>query len=252
MTGLTLERRGAVAVVGLDRPSHRNAFDAALAERFEALVTRLGADPGVRAVVLTSTGPTFASGGDLHQLEAWLGEPRGGALVRGMGDRLAAVESVPVPVLAAVNGDVLGGGCELVLACDAVFVERQASLQFRHVHMGLTPAWGTVSRLVARVGQPRAADLLLSGRAVPAAEAVALGLALELCEPGAALDAALAYAARVEGASREAVGAMKRVVRKVERSLRAAALPHEAEAFDAAFGGPDHRAAMARFRARRR
>src|SRR4029079_6441803 len=115
----------------------------------------------------------------------------------GMFDDLVACERCSLPVAAAVQGDVFGGGCELLLLCDFVIMEEQAELAFRHAKMGLSPAWGGMTRLVERVGPLEAARLLFSGENSTAAEALRIGLVNEVVSRGAARDRAIAKIARI-------------------------------------------------------
>jgi len=245
VSGLGVERRGAACVVTVDRPDVRNAIDRELAARIGVAIEEASADPDVRGVVLASVGPdVFLSGGDLRDFAPLVHAADGARQVRAMASGLAAIDRADVPVIAAVNGDVYGGGCELLLLCDLVLVEEHASLSFRHVAMGLVPAWGGVSRLVLRAGLERAAEWLLTGRPIPAVEAAAHGLASEVVPRGAALDRALAWIDAVAGRDRAAVAQMKQILRASTAAMTVAARDVEAKAFDAAWGGAAHRTAM--------
>lgn len=245
---LEARRQGGTLVLTVDRPEARNAIDRALAEALAAAVEATREDPSVRAIVLASTGSeVFLAGGDLKAFARLDMGPAGAAEVAELGERLRIFEQVDVPVIAAVDGTVLGGGCEVLLLCDLVVMERQASLRLVHAQMGLAPAWGGTSRLCARVGLGRARQALLLAEPIDAETAHDWGLVDRLVEKGEALGAALAWAERVATLPRDGL-------RAVKTSLRAALAGGEngeREAFIGAWGGPAHQAAMQAFGRRR-
>ncbi len=169
----------------------------------------------MRGIVLTGAGDrTFTSGGDLNMLaELAAAQPGEGAAVLDMGDELAICERADVPVIAAVQGDAYGGGCELLLLCDLVIVESHAQLAFRHAKMGLSPAWGGLTRLVERVGPIEAARLLFTAEKIDAAEALRIGLVNEVVPRGAARARAIARVSRIADNPRTSVAALKRAPR---------------------------------------
>jgi enoyl-CoA hydratase len=188
-----VETAGDAVVLTVDRPETHNAIDSATARGLADAVSLASRDPRVRGVVLTGAGDQcFISGGDLNLIAELVRTEQSGQAVLDIGAELAAFERAPVPVVAAVQGDAFGGGCELLLLCDAVIVESHARLGFVHAKMGLTPAWGGLTRLVERVGPLEAARLLYSGERIDAAEALRLGLVNEVVPKGAARARAVA------------------------------------------------------------
>ncbi len=172
------ERRGAVLVLTLDRPPVNALNRAILAD----LVAALDALGDARAVVLTGGGgKAFVAGADIAAMKdldpvtAMTFAAEGQAVL----DRL---EALPVPVIAAVNGFALGGGCELAMACDIILAAPTAAFGQPEVKLGVIPGFGGTQRLVRRVGSQRARELCFTGRVVKADEAVALGLALKVCD----------------------------------------------------------------------
>ena len=248
---LQIETVGEAVVITVDRPATRNAIDGATAQGIAAAIARASADPAVRGVVLAASGPTYLSGGDLNLLAALVDDARGAEAILALGDELAAIGQSPLPVIAAVSGDVFGGGCEIVLLCDLVIVEEHAAFAFRHAKMGLSPAWGGMTRLVERVGPIEAARLLFTAEKVDASEALRLGLANEIVARGAARTRALARVARIAENPRDSVAALKRTLGQVHEARRGAAIDREREAFSSRWGGPDHRAAIQAFTARK-
>ncbi|MGK3959199.1 enoyl-CoA hydratase/isomerase family protein [Sorangium sp. So ce118] len=244
---LRVEAAGDAVILTIDRPERRNAVDSTFARRLGDAIRLAGADPRVRGVVLAASGDIFVAGGDIRELHALAcGGAQGGEILA-MFDGLAAFEESEVPIVAAVQGDVLGGGCELLLLCDFVIVEEQAGLSFRHVKMGLSPAWGGLTRLCERVGPLEAARLLLTAEKIDAAEALRIGLVSEVVPTGAARGRAIAQVNRIADSPRTSVAAMKRSLRKVREALRASAVEVERQAFAEQWNGPDHRRAMDAF-----
>jgi enoyl-CoA hydratase len=248
---LLIETVGAAVVITVNRPATRNSIDEATARGISAAIAQASENEAIRGVVLAAAGPTYLSGGDLNLLAALVDDARGAEAIVALGIELAAIEQSPLPVIAAVSGDVFGGGCEIVLLCDLVIVEEHAAFAFRHARMGLSPAWGGLTRLVERVGPVEAARLLYTAEKVDAVEAVRIGLAGEVVARGAARTRALARIATIAENPRESVGALKRALTDVRAARRGAAPALEREAFAQRWGSPDHRAAIRAFETRK-
>ncbi|AUX25552.1 enoyl-CoA hydratase [Sorangium cellulosum] len=245
---LRVEAAGDAVVLTIDRPGCRNAIDSAYARRLGEAIRLAAADPRVRGVVITAEGSKiFVAGGDIRELHALASGGAGGDAVLSMFEGFSALEESEVPVVAAVQGDVLGGGCELLLRCDFVIVEEHVALSFRHVKMGLSPAWGGLTRLCERVGPLAATRLLLTAEKIDAAEALRIGLVNEVVPTGAARGRAIAQVNRIADNPRTTVAAMKRSLCKVREALRASAVEVERRAFAEQWNGPDHRRAMDAF-----
>ncbi|HEV2368712.1 MAG TPA: crotonase/enoyl-CoA hydratase family protein, partial [Acidimicrobiales bacterium] len=191
---IEIESDGAVTVVTINRPEVRNAVDgptaAALADAFRAF----DADPSAAVAVLTGAGGTFCSGADLKAVAAGRGnrvEPDGDGP---MGPTRLVLEK---PVVAAVEGHAVAGGLELALWCDLRVMARDAVFGVFCRRWGVPLVDGGTVRLPRLIGQSRAIDLILTGRAVGADEAVSIGLANRVCEPGRAREEAVALAAEI-------------------------------------------------------
>ncbi len=249
---LRVEPVGSAVVLTLDRPAKHNAIDAALARALVDAIRAASADPGVRGIVLTGAGDrTFTSGGDLDMLAQLTEDGQPGSAVVSLGEELASCERADVPVIAAVQGDAYGGGCELLLLCDLVIVESHAQLAFRHARMGLSPAWGGLTRLVERAGPLEAARLLFTAEKIDAAEALRIGLVNEVVPRGSARPRAVARVAAIADNPRTTVAALKRALYEVRASRRGAAMDREREVFAERWGAADHQAAMRAFQKRR-
>jgi enoyl-CoA hydratase len=249
---LRIESVGDAVVITVDRPEKHNAIDAATGRALADTVKLAGMDPSVRGIVITGAGEqTFTSGGDLDMLVDLVEREAKGDAVLHLGEELAACERADVPVIAAVQGDVYGGGCELLLLCDLVVMESHAAIAFRHAKMGLSPAWGGLTRLVERVGPIEAARLLFTAEKIDAAEARRIGMVNEVVPRGEARARALARVARIADNPRTTVAALKRALREVREARRGAAVDRERLVFSERWGAADHRDAMKAFLSRR-
>ena len=184
------ERRGAAAVLTIDRPQRRNAVDGPTAEALKAAYERFMADQHARVMVLTGAGDAaFCAGADLKALDSFgprLQDPAGPlGFTRLTPDR---------PAIAAISGWCLAGGLELALWCDLRIATRDAQLGFPERRWGVPLIDGGTQRLPRIVGQGRALDLILTGRIVDAQEALGMGLVTEVVEAGRHLERALEYA----------------------------------------------------------
>jgi enoyl-CoA hydratase len=247
------EPEAGVVVLTVNRPHVHNAFDWATLEAFRQAVDRLVQvaavpDGALRAVIVTGAGTrAFSSGGDLRALHGSTGPDDGRRLASTMGDALCALEGLPVPVLAAVNGYAIGGGAELALACDLRFVEETARLGLVHLKLAEVPGWGGGTRLARLVGHGRAARMLLEAADYPADELERLGVADFVVGRGQALDEALRFARRVAQADPAAVRAVKRLLVAAHAMDREDALSFERELFVELWPAPAHLRAMAEF-----
>jgi len=244
------ERRGAVALLTLDRPDVLNALDRATLESLEARLREIAADPGVRAVVVTGEGRAFCAGADIEAMRA-MNALEAEAFSR-LGHRvLGALEELAAPTLAAVNGFALGGGCELALACDFVYASERSRFGQPEVKLGLLPGFGGTSRLTRRVGPAWAKELVLSGEPLRAEEALRIGLANRLFPPEALLDEALAAAAALAARGPVAVRLAKRVIQEGQDADLRVAHALEQHAFAEVFASRDREEGMDAFLAKR-
>ena len=261
MTGqrVTVTTTDAVADVRLNRPEKRNALDGAM---FAGLVTageRLKAEPGVRAVVLSGEGPDFCAGLDFGSFQAMRdGErlslqielPPGHGPARAAGQRAAYVwTEIPVPVIAAVTGNALGGGLQIALGADIRIVAPDARLSVLEIRWGLVPDMTGTQLLPELVGRDVAKELTFTGRMVRGEEAVALGLATRV-DPDP-YQAALELARSIAGRSPHAIRAAKRLLDLAGRTGLATGFAAEQEEIRALIGSPNQAEAVtARFEKR--
>lgn len=234
----------------IDRPAKLNAIDAEVLDALDAAISAVEADPQVGAVVLTGGGEkAFVAGADiaamasLTALDAERFAERGQRVL----DRLSRL---PVPVIAAVNGVALGGGCELAMACDLVFAGPRARFGQPEVKLGVIPGFGGTQRLVRRVGWSAALDLCLTGRQITAEEALRMGLCSRLVE-GDVAEAATATAVEMLGLGPVALRLCKRAIHENADLSLAAAQAAERTLFGLCFATNDQDEGMAAFLARR-
>lgn len=240
---VTLATQGPIARITLDNPGARNAMTAAMMVQLIDAVDALAAWPGAVVILASSTPGMFCAGGDLAQVRAGLGDPAvGHDMAIAMGEALDALLDLPCVSIAAIDGKAIGGGAELVTACDLRVMGPDAQLDFVHVRLGVAPGWGGAARLTRLLGRNAAIQILGEAHAIDGPTAKRWGLADHVTD-GPALPAALDLARRYD-APPEAVRAVKRQV--VAANLPPAqAREEDAAAFASVWGGPAHRAALA-------
>ena len=210
---VTLEQRGPVALLTLDRPKALNALDTATLEAIADRCEEIAGTASVRAVVLTGAGRAFAAGADIAEMRAQ--SPVEAEAFSRLGHRAtAALESLTVPTIAAVGGYALGGGCELALACDWIYASDRARFGQPEVGLGLIPGFGGTSRLLRRVGIAWAKEIVLTGQQLSADEALRIGLANRLFGAEELLGAAVKAGETIAKQGPLAVAQAKRVMQE--------------------------------------
>lgn len=247
---LRSERRGAVALLTLDRPKALNALDRALLEALGEEIERVADASEIGALVLTGEGRAFAAGADIEQMRG-MSPVEALAFSRLGHGVLAALEELPIPTIAAVNGFALGGGCELALACDWIYASTAARFGQPEVSLGLLPGFGGTTRLVRRVGIAWARELVLTGAPISAPEALRLGLANRVFEPDELLEAALGAGEAIGRNGPLAVAAAKRVMQQGQDADIRTAHALEQQAFGLSFATEDRAEGMDAFLAKR-
>ena len=250
MSVVLLERPGpAVVLLRLNRPDRLNALNLELRESLASHFTELASDDAVRCVVLTGDEKAFAAGADVAELAQRTPTDPAFARVRAA---WVPIERYPRPIIAAINGFALGGGCELAMHCDIIVAGEGAKLGQPEVKLGIMPGAGGTQRLVRAVGKFAAMRWLLTGDPLSAAEAHRLGLVTEVVADGEVLKRALEIAARIAAQAPLAVAAIKDAV------LRGADLPLEAglrlegERFQELFATEDRAEGMRAFLEKRK
>ncbi|MGZ3417594.1 MAG: enoyl-CoA hydratase/isomerase family protein [Polyangiales bacterium] len=245
----------------VERPESANALDRAtsdaLSRALDDLEKRVARGTGPRGLVIASAArasgqrPVFLSGADLRELKAIAHDTEARHFAARMIAFLRQVEALPILVVAAISGDVYGGGCELVTACDIRVSERTAQFSFKQTRMGLTTGWGGTTRLVHLVGLGAAKRLLLTGLPCDAEEALRIGLVDELVDGGKSLDRARELVTIASEGGPEALASLKRglhdaVVLDAEESYA-----RELDRFVEAWSSAEHQEALAALDAKR-
>lgn len=237
---IRLERKDKIAVVFMNRPEKKNAFDKAMFEALEKITRELEQDCP-RAVVLTGTDDrSFCAGFDInldnHMTEAFLDAVNkkdtalAGALVNRMRYAIDGFVNLPVPVIAAINGPAYGGGAELATRCDMRIMDMEAQLCFSEVRLGLMPDWGGGACLARLVGPAHACDLVLTARVIKADEAFRMGLVNRVSDKGRCLDDAIKLAEQITRNGPKAIRHALAVLRQSRDLSLKDTLDKEAEA----------------------
>jgi enoyl-CoA hydratase len=206
-----VERRGRVGLVTLNRPERRNAFDAEQTKLLDAALNELDDDRSVRVIVLAATGPAFCAGTDLTR---GAGGRTGRGGFYGITDRRRST-----PIIAVTEGPAVGGGFEVILACDLVVASTNATFALPEVSRGLIATCGGLFRTHRALSPTLAAELLLTGDSIDAERAHAMGLVNRLTAPGEALSEAFRLADRICRNSPSAVAATVQSMRAVDGAL---------------------------------
>jgi len=241
-----------VGLLTINRPAVHNAIGLTTMPELERVLDHLEAAATLSVLVLTGAGDkTFVSGGDLKELEQLTTHQAAAAMSRQMQTLMTRVSVLPVPVIAAINGDCFGGGCEVALACDIRIASSRARFAFKQVTIGITPAWGGRARLVELVGRSIALRLMLTGEVIDAAEALRIGLVDSVVAPSSVRDSAAALAQQIAANPNQAVRAIKHQVTHGRELAGEVALEFEADSFARTWVSDDHLKAVAAWKQRR-
>lgn len=232
--GIEVERKASLAILTIARPDRLNAFNQAMFEALEDAARALSSGTLPRAVIITGAGSdAFCAGFDVNPDNPMVAEmaqavDRGekDPIARSIGALRAAVDrfvTLPVPIIAALNGKAYGGGAELAVRCDLRVMDPAAEICFSEVKLGLMPDWGGGATLAHLIGAASAADLILTARRIGADEALSLGLVNRVSAPGNALNDAIAMAEAISRNGPRAVYSALKVIRASRHlSLQAA------------------------------
>lgn len=233
-----------IAVVRINRPEVRNALNLALRRALAATFQELAADAAVRCIVITGDDKAFCAGADLSE---YVDASPVEILQRDMGRLWDAIADCPKPVIAAVNGFALGGGCELAMHADIIVAGRSARFGQPEVLIGITPGGGATQRLTRAVGKFVAMRLMLTGEIIDADEARSAGLVSRLVDDADVMTEALRLAGLIAGAAPLAVRKTKELVIESMNVPLAAGLRSERSAFQLMFDTHDKTKRMRAF-----
>ena len=249
MATVGVETRGAVGIARLDRPDARNALSPELMEELATAVERWDADPDVRCIVIAGNDDWFAAGADIKTMaERTFVETLTTPAAR-FWPRLAAVRT---PLIAAVSGYALGGGCELALLCDMIVASESAEFGQPEILLGIIPGGGGTQRLARVLGKQRAMELVLTGRRIGAQEALELGLVNRVASGFEWFDTAVELAQLVASRPPLAVRLGKEAVLAADETPLSAGLEHERRLYELAMATEDRVEGMTAFIEKRR
>jgi enoyl-CoA hydratase/carnithine racemase len=246
---LIAETRGAVGLARLNRPDARNALSPELMEELASLCERWDSDDDVRCLVIAGNDDWFAAGADIKAMvNRTLVETLSSPAAR-FWPRLAALRT---PMIAAVSGYALGGGCELALACDMIVAAEQAEFGQPEILLGIIPGGGGTQRLARVAGKQRAMEIVLTGQRIDAREAHALGIVNRVAPRKGWLEAALELAEVVAARPPIAVRLAKQAVLAAEETALGAGLDQERRLYEVAMATEDRVEGMSAFLEKRR
>jgi enoyl-CoA hydratase/carnithine racemase len=243
------EQRGAVGLARLNRPEARNALSPELMEELGALLERWDEDDGVGCVVIAGGDEWFAAGADIRSMAERSFQEVLAAPSARFWPRLAAVRT---PLIAAVSGYALGGGCELALACDMIVAAESAEFGQPEILLGIIPGGGGTQRLARVIGKQRAMELVLTGRRITASEAHELGIVDRVAPADGWLDSALELADVVSRRPPLAVRFGKQAVLAADETALSAGLAQERRLFEIAMATEDRVEGMKAFLEKRK
>lgn len=243
------ETRGRVGIITLDRPKALNALDEALMNDIVDAARAFDRDAGVGAIVLTGSERAFAAGADIREMA---GRTFVDLTTRGIFGRWDEFTAVRTPIVAAVAGYALGGGCELAMMCDLIIAADTASFGQPEITLGVIPGMGGSQRLTRAIGKSKAMDLVLTGRSIDAAEADRIGLVARVVPAAALLDEAVEVAERIASMSLPVAIAAKDAVNTAFETTLDEGLRTERRLFAGCFALEDRAEGMAAFGEKRK
>lgn len=245
---ILVEQRGRVGWITLNRPQALNALNSRVSEEVTAAAVAFDADPGVGAIVVTGSEKAFAAGADIKEMEGMTAADMLATDHFGSWSDFAAVRT---PVIAAVSGFALGGGCELAMMCDIILAADTARFGQPEINLGVIPGMGGTQRLIRAIGYYKAAELVLSGRIIDAAEAERIGLVSRVVAASDLSSEVEKLAETIASKSLPSVYAAKAALDTAMETSLADGLAHEKQAFASLFDTADQKEGMAAFREKR-
>lgn len=249
---LLYEANEGVGLITINRPQALNALNTATIQELDSILTEIAADTAVQVVIITGGGDkAFVAGADISEMESMsaITGREWGKLGQAV---FAKLEKLPQPVIAAINGFALGGGCELCMACDVRIAADNAQFGQPEVTLGITPGFGGTQRLARIVGVGRAKELLYTGDRINAAEAYRIGLVNKIVPAPELLDRAKELARKIITRAPVAVRLCKSAVNVGMNLDIDSAVAYEAEIFGLCFATRDQKEGMAAFLGKRR
>ena len=251
MSFVTIEKQGPVAIMSVNRPEALNALNSHVLADLDAAIDNIEQDNEINAAILTGNGRSFVAGADIGEMKEFSSVDGKRFGTRG-GNVFLKLENMSKPVIAAVNGFALGGGCELAMACDIRLASEKAKFGQPEVGLGITPGFGGTQRLPRIVGVSKAMELILTAKVIGADEAKNIGLVSEVYPAEDLMDRAMEMANAICANAPIAVSASKRCIRMGMQTDIATGSAFEAESFGVTCGTQDKNEGMGAFLEKRK
>ncbi len=252
MSMIQLEKQGSVAVLRIDRPEAMNSLNAQVLSELNDGLDAVESDPEIKAIIITGEGKAFVAGADIAFMHG-LDEQSGYDFGRLGQQVFRRIETMEKPVIAAVNGFALGGGCELAMACDIRIASDRAKFGQPEVGLGIIPGYSGTQRLPRLVGKGKAMELILTGSIITADTARSAGLVDQVVSPESLMDEALVMAQKIAANGPVAVAYAKKAIQQgMELSDMDEAILLEADYFGKCFSTSDQKEGMAAFLEKRK
>ena len=246
---IIVKRRDNVGLIRLNRPKALNALSGPLMDELAQALDELEADPGIGALVLTGSAKAFAAGADIKEMQdkSWPG-----IYIEDFIKPWERLGRCRKPVIAAVAGYALGGGCEIAMMCDFILADETARFGQPEVNLGVTPGAGGTQRLTRQVGKSKAMEMCLTGRMMDADEAERAGLVSRIVPADELLEDAMKTAAKIAAMSRPAAMMVKESINRSYETTLAEGVRFERRLFHSAFATEDQKEGMEAFATKRK
>ena len=249
---IVVQIKEGIATITFNRPEVLNALSAEALKEFSHALDKINADEDIRALILTGAGEkSFIAGADIKQfltfntLKAKSFSEMGHSLMN-------KLQELPIPVIAAVNGFALGGGCEVALACDFIYASENAMFGLPEITLGIIPGFGGTQRLSRLIGMSMAKEMIFTGKMIPAAEAKDIGLANRVCSQEKLMDEAVKTAKTIASRGKVSVRAAKQAINNGMNVNLATGCSIEIDAFALCFTSPDAKEGTSAFLEKRK
>ena len=246
MAFVELQQQGNVAVVTINRPEVLNALNSGVLSELDAILDQIEKREDLYVVVITGAGRSFVAGADISEMSNYSSAEAKAFSTNG-NNVFLRLTRFPRPVIGAINGFALGGGCELAMACDIRIASEKAKFGMPEVGLGIIPGFGGTQRLARMVGMSTAMELVLTSRTIGADEALRIGLVNHVYPAEEMLDKAMELAQEIASKPQISVRQAKQAIRIGTQIDMSSAIPLESEAFGLCFSTEDQKDAMAAF-----
>jgi enoyl-CoA hydratase len=238
------DQKGRIATLTINRPDALNALNTQVMTELTDAITKIDREPSIAVTILTGEGRAFAAGADIKEMQKQQFADMYVGDFFGAWDRFAAARK---PIIAAVNGFALGGGCEMAMMCDIVIASEKAKFGQPEIKLGVSPGMGGSQRLTKLVGKARAMDLILTGRMIDATEADKIGLVSRVVPHDDLLKVASEIATTIAGFGLPSIMACKEMVQRADELGVTEGVKFERRLFHGLFGTADQKEGMSAF-----